>query len=381
MPDCFSEIETAPFADGALAHNVATGALCRLNRTAAEILAMMRNGRTEREAATAMAALYAIAEETALNDVTALVRGWRDSGLIGAAAGKAAPSDDTAPEPPRFTPALDIAVSCGGPGVRLTCEEEELSGLLAEVLAPAVVADSGDTTGPENAVVLCGREGDFRCRCAGRLLWRAGPRPIARRLILQEVMRRSLPDGPPAAILHASAVLMDGRAVILAGTSGSGKSTLTAGLVAAGARLIADDLLPLGRAGDGVLPVPFALSAKEGSWPVLEPLFAGFDRLRTLTSRGIRVRYLAPALAERGRPVAAGLVVFPRWDAEASANAQPVPGTAIADRLIATGTDLSRGGGGVEQFARFCGSVSGHAITYPDLHGGIEAVRALVAGL
>jgi hypothetical protein len=42
--------------------------------------------------------------------------------------------------------------------------------------------------------------------------------------------------------LHASAVEIDGSAVLIAGRSGAGKSTLAAGLLRCGARLIGDDL-------------------------------------------------------------------------------------------------------------------------------------------
>lgn len=45
--------------------------------------------------------------------------------------------------------------------------------------------------------------------------------------------------------LHACAVELDGRAVLIAGAAGAGKSTLTAGLIAAGAALVADDLVVL----------------------------------------------------------------------------------------------------------------------------------------
>ena len=42
--------------------------------------------------------------------------------------------------------------------------------------------------------------------------------------------------------LHACAVAVDGKAVVIAGTTGVGKSTLTAGLVGLGADFVADDL-------------------------------------------------------------------------------------------------------------------------------------------
>lgn len=43
--------------------------------------------------------------------------------------------------------------------------------------------------------------------------------------------------------LHACAIEIDGRAVLIAGAAGVGKSTLTADLLAAGATLVADDLV------------------------------------------------------------------------------------------------------------------------------------------
>ena len=48
-----------------------------------------------------------------------------------------------------------------------------------------------------------------------------------------------------AVALHASAVVLDGRALLVAGRSGSGKSTTTAAALAAGAALLSDDLCTL----------------------------------------------------------------------------------------------------------------------------------------
>lgn len=52
--------------------------------------------------------------------------------------------------------------------------------------------------------------------------------------------------------LHACTVELDGRAVLIAGLAGAGKSTLAAGLIARGARFVADDLsVVTGHAGSG----------------------------------------------------------------------------------------------------------------------------------
>lgn len=53
--------------------------------------------------------------------------------------------------------------------------------------------------------------------------------------------------------LHASAVAIAGRGVLLLGASGSGKSALALRLIALGAALVGDDRVVVSRAGDGLL--------------------------------------------------------------------------------------------------------------------------------
>lgn len=55
---------------------------------------------------------------------------------------------------------------------------------------------------------------------------------------------------PEQVILHASAVAIDGRAVLITGASGSGKSGLALTLMAYGAALVSDDRVVLQRDGD-----------------------------------------------------------------------------------------------------------------------------------
>ena len=62
-------------------------------------------------------------------------------------------------------------------------------------------------------------------------------------------------------LLHATAVAIDGQAVLLRGPSGSGKSDLALRLIDAGARLVADDQSELSRRGDVLIvraPAPIA---------------------------------------------------------------------------------------------------------------------------
>lgn len=56
--------------------------------------------------------------------------------------------------------------------------------------------------------------------------------------------------------IHASAVALDGRAVLLAGPSGSGKSDLALRLIDEGATLVADDQSLLMRADDQLIASP-----------------------------------------------------------------------------------------------------------------------------
>jgi serine kinase of HPr protein (carbohydrate metabolism regulator) len=53
-------------------------------------------------------------------------------------------------------------------------------------------------------------------------------------------------------LVHATAVALDGRAVLLRGPSGCGKSDLALRLIDAGARLVADDQSEVWREGDTV---------------------------------------------------------------------------------------------------------------------------------
>jgi len=79
-------------------------------------------------------------------------------------------------------------------------------------------------------------------------------------------------------LVHASAIAIDGRAVLLRGPSGAGKSDLALRLIDGGARLVADDQVELRRAGERVLvTAPAAIAG------LIEVRGVGIIRLQPVT--------------------------------------------------------------------------------------------------
>jgi hypothetical protein len=98
-------------------------------------------------------------------------------------------------------------------------------------------------------------------------------------------------------VLHASGVVMDGRALLIAGTPGAGKSSLAAALVRGGGRLLSDDAVALQLSGG-------ALIAHAGS--VVLQLRSAEDELLSESTRAALGRTL-PANAGKQRYVGANV--------------------------------------------------------------------------
>jgi hypothetical protein len=84
--------------------------------------------------------------------------------------------------------------------------------------------------------------------------------PVYTYLISQVISVALLQQGIES--LHASAVAIDGRAIILVGDSGYGKSTLTAARLLRGAQLVTDDLLVLKEQDGAMYATPGAFRLK-----------------------------------------------------------------------------------------------------------------------
>ena len=161
--------------------------------------------------------------------------------------------------------------------------------------------------------------------------------------------------------------------------SGAGKSTLTGLLVASGLELVTDDYAPI-EAGTRLLwPVPFGLSVKEGSWPVLAPHFPAIANTPIVRTRARRQRYLA-AVSRATLPQPVRCLIFPLY----------VPGAPLELIALRPGEALelcTRSGGWYEssrtrlaELVDWIRTIPAYALSYGDAQSAVATVRRLIAG-
>jgi hypothetical protein len=187
----------------------------------------------------------------------------------------------------------------------------------------------------------------------------------ARARLLQELTRLAQPNPAFTAILHAGAVGTPRSAAILAGPSFSGKSTLCAALQQQG------DLLCLGDDSACLTPdfhiagMPFALSLREGSWP----LFPQLDRPRFLPSNLNGTSPLVPATC----------LLFVNYDPSATATVlDPVPTFDALVALNESGFWIEHTQPAITAFLDWLAQIPIHRLTYSSLDGAVARVTALL---
>lgn len=267
-------------------------------------------------------------------DIHALINAFRGAGLFDELPSPM-PAPTVAEKPPALDTTetcLDATYACGPRPIRVRCTDPHLSELLAAVLAPCRA-----TAIPQGELLIVGSSSGFAL-CEDGILARSGlTLAHARNAVLNRMIRLSRPEQRFTTILHGAAVTDGDRCLVLLGGGGSGKSTLAAALIAEGWRLVSDDLIPLEARTGHVWTVPYALSVKKGSWPLLS---ASFPALRTAPTHrfGARcIRYLGavprPSLFS-GCPVTA--LLFVRYAADAPAGAVRLRPVAALAELTAS---------------------------------------------
>ena len=276
-----------------------------------------------------------------------------------------------APPVPDAAPAFDRVVGFDRTGIRLRCWDP----LLALTLH-GTFGHGPDGLVPTGTLDLhAGGSGVVLAR-NGRVLGRPDDLWIGRWLMLMRLAVDLHPEQRLWSVLHASAIRLPQGAVVLAANSGSGKTTLAAALLAAGGRLLADDVTPL--AAGGVLPMPAAMSLKAGSWPVLAERLPELQAAPPVRIGRERLRYLWPAarIAEPGcHPVAA--LVMPCYRAGAATTMTPIRPAEALRALTDSGTWPPGDRDGLAAMLAWLGRVPAFALTHGDTDQAVARLTAL----
>ena len=138
--------------------------------------------------------------------------------------------------------------------------------------------------------------------------------------------------------LHASGVVVEGRAVALLGAPGAGKSTAAAAFARAGHPVIADDLVPLRHDGDAWWALPSVDHLRV--WPDAAPLL--FDEPVMLPrvspdwdKRRVVLGVAGTAPRADAAPLAAVIVLGPRASAADAPTLVPATDAGVALALVA----------------------------------------------
>ncbi|MDF1587174.1 hypothetical protein [Marinimicrococcus flavescens] len=235
--------------------------------------------------------------------------------------------------PPRAAATPPAAIcdrlhALGGVRVAIACDDPGLDPMVQTLFAP--LRTSGAAS-PTHHLRLA-RDGRRVVLWAdGQAIAASADPDHALGLLIDAVLDRAWPAARWMAVAHAGAVADARGAVLLPAPSGGGKSTLAAGLVAAGWRFLSDDIAPVDAGRAEVAPVPLALSAREGSWPILRQLFPGMRPVATLAFEEGRRRFLDLARYVAQEPAPLRALLVPQFDPSGAPGLDRLdPGQALA---------------------------------------------------
>ena len=166
---------------------------------------------------------------------------------------------------------------------------------------------------------------------------------------------------------HASTISYNQEAIMLVGESGKGKSTLSALLMANGYNFVADDFTPIHAKTQTVYNFPNAISIKEGSFQILEPLIKNFSTSVTNTRNSSKgdFRYIKPFNINTEKSLSCSKMVIVNYKENAETTLKEVSIDYLLNILIPDSW-LSPNSKNAAYFLNWLDKITVYELTYSD---------------
>jgi hypothetical protein len=340
-----------------------------LNNTARFIWTRLQLGGSEQALVEHFANCFGIPLSQASSDVALTIDGW-SQGLLSPA--RATQFVAPPPLPPSSPPSFLCDYVLGSKRFRLLIHDFDFIEEIRPRLAHLAVARQS----PDITFHVFRQEDLFWVFCGEASIGAEPEVSVARTILLQEMARLARPNTEWLAILHAAACGTADRCIIVPAATNSGKSTLTAGLMHSGLHIFSDDSAAIDRQTRRVVPLPFALMLREGSWPVLAPYFPELDSAPTLFRNGDRVRFLQPHSPPA--PVPAQSLVFVQYQPGAPARLKPLNTFESLLSLQKSGFWVPHNRECIGEFVTWVQSLPAYELAYSSLADAISLVHSLL---
>ena len=290
------EYISAPVGGGLLLARRDTHRLFALNETGRFV--WERSGLSPARIAEELADAYGIDGAVARRDVDAVLRQWREEGLV--EAGR-----------PGFICLI------GGFRFRLRLAPAEVRDALGAVFSSFLADPAAGVPQPCRATVeVTERNGKYLVSTGGEPALLAPTLDAAVEAVHTGMIRHVFNVTDWRLSMHSAAVGGPEGCVLIAGESGRGKTTLVAQMLSLGLDYIADDLVLAVPPRLAVLPIPVPLVLKRGSWAGLEAVLPGLATAPVFRRAGRDVKYWSPPrerIAREPAPIKA--ILFPHFGA------------------------------------------------------------------
>jgi hypothetical protein len=327
------------------------------------------------------AARYGVPRRVARRDIKATLAGW-SQGLLSRAQGNGIPRADPSSVrrcPERNGAVAEIDCVLNGRGFRVLLDPGDLVEEIAPRLAPVAVSHLPQDMPFVTFGLADGHDRVFVFR-DGVCIAEEESAARARAILLQEMTVLCGHGRETSAILHAGACGTASDCVILAGATHAGKSTLCAALMAKGLYCYSDDSTVLDRQFE-VSGMPFPLTLRESSWPVLDSRFPSFlDRAPVHRKLGCTVRFLSSNLPANSSPaVTPRALVFVEYRPGASSTLQPLRPFEALLALREGGFWVEHARASIAGFLGWIGRLDSYKLTYSLIDEACGIVSGLLA--